>query len=79
MVSKNFINQQWIVFENDVIKDPYSLLDPINKEAPDEKIEFLFNDDHLKEGGAATIAYSKLQFTQMSDFERAELRQSLLK
>lgn len=79
MISKNFINQQWIVFENDVIKDPYSLLDPINKEAPDEKIEFLFTDDHLKEGGAATIAYAKLQFTQMSDFERTELRQGLLK
>ena len=53
--------------------------DPINKEAPDEKIELLFDADQLKEGGAATIAYAKLQCTHMSDFERTELRRALLK
>lgn len=79
IVSKNFSNHQWIVFENDTIKDPYSLLDPINKELPNEYIELLFTDEHLKEGGAATIAYAKMQFTQMSDFEREELRKALLK
>ena len=62
-----------------MIKDPYSLLDPINKGAPDEKIGLLFEDEYLKEGGAATIAYAKLQFTHMSDFERNELRKALLK
>ncbi|MDW8886688.1 hypothetical protein [Legionella pneumophila] len=39
----------------------------------------MFDDEYLKEGGAATIAYAKLQFTHMSDFERKELRESLLK
>ncbi len=77
--SKNFIDQQWIIFDNNAIKDPYSLLPPINKEIPNEKIELLFEDDQLKEGGAATIAYAKLQFTHMSDFERDELRKSLLR
>mgnify|MGYP000729904076 CR=1 FL=1 len=79
IVSKNFINQQWIIYENGVIKDPYLLLDPINKEASDEEIELLFEDEYLKEGGAATIAYAKLQFTHMSDFEREELKKALLK
>jgi hypothetical protein len=79
IISKNFVNQRWIVSENGLIKDPYSLLDPINKDAPDEEIELLFEDECLKEGGAATIAYAKLQFTHMSDFERGELRRALLK
>ncbi|MFO9661690.1 DUF2779 domain-containing protein [Legionella pneumophila serogroup 1] len=77
IISKNFVKQCWIVFENDIVKDPYSLLDPINKDAPE--IELLFEDEYLKEGGAATIAYAKLQFTHMSDFERKELRKALLK
>ena len=44
-----------------------------------DEIELLFEDEYLKEGGAATIAYAKLQFTHMSDFEREELRKALLK
>lgn len=77
--SKNFCQKSWIVYEDGVIKDPYSLLEPINKDVPDEEIELLFDDEYLKEGGAATIAYAKLQFTHMSDFERDELRKALLK
>ncbi|CEG55687.1 DUF2779 domain-containing protein [Legionella fallonii] len=76
---KNFTNQQWLIYENGIIKDPYLLLEPINKEVPDEEIELLFDDEYLKEGGAATIAYAKLQFTHMSDFEREELKKALLK
>jgi len=79
MISKNFVNQRWMVSENGYTKDPYSLLDPINKDAPDEEIELLFDDEYLKEGGAATIAYAKLQFTHMSQFEREELKKALLK
>ena len=77
--SKNFNRQQWIVYENGVIKDPYSLLEPINKDMPDDNTELLFDDKYLKEGGAATIAYAKLQFTHMSDFEREALSKALLK
>ncbi|HAU1766421.1 TPA: DUF2779 domain-containing protein [Legionella pneumophila] len=77
--SHNFINQRWIVRENDIIKDPYHLLPPINKDISDEDTVFLFDSEDLKEGGAATIAYAKLQFTNMSDFERDELRNALLR
>ena len=77
--SKNFINQQWIVLDNGTIKDPYSLLEPINKEVPEAAIDLLFDDEYLKEGGAATIAYAKMQFTRMSEFERDELRKALLR
>ncbi|KTC72148.1 hypothetical protein Lbir_1408 [Legionella birminghamensis] len=77
--SHNFINQCWIVKENNRIKDPYHLLPPINKDISDEDAQLLFDIEDLKEGGAATIAYAKLQFTNMSDFERDELRNALLR
>ncbi|HAT9102315.1 TPA: DUF2779 domain-containing protein [Legionella pneumophila subsp. pneumophila] len=77
--SHNFINQCWIVKENNKIKDPYHLLPPINKEISDEDAPLLFDSEDLKEGGAATIAYAKLQFTNMSDPERKELRNALLR
>ncbi|HAU0909247.1 TPA: DUF2779 domain-containing protein [Legionella pneumophila] len=77
--SHNFINQCWIVKENNRIKDPYNLLKPINKDISDEDAPLLFDNDDLKEGGAATIAYAKLQFTNMSNSERDELRGALLR
>ncbi len=46
---------------------------------PDETVELLFDDDELNQDGAATIAYAKLQYTHMSDFERNELRKALLR
>lgn len=79
IISKNFTNQQWIVYKNGTVQDPYLLLEPINKDVPNEEIELLFDDEYLKEGGAATIAYTKLQFMHISDFERNELRNALLK
>jgi hypothetical protein len=45
----------------------------------DESLDTLFEDDELKHGGAAMTAYAKLQFTEMSDLERKELRGALLK
>lgn len=55
------------------------MLPPINKEISDEDAPLLFDNTDLKEGGAATIAYAKLQFTNMSNFERDELRNALLR
>lgn len=77
--SFNFTNQIWIVREGNEIKDPYHLLPPINKDISDESASLLFDSNDLKEGGAATIAYAKLQFTEMSDGERKELRNALLR
>ncbi|MHA3322065.1 DUF2779 domain-containing protein [Legionella pneumophila] len=77
--SKNYENYQWIIMKNGEVKDPYTLLPPLNKEATNEEIEFLFEDEHLKEGGAATIAYVKMQCMEMSEFEREDLRKALLK
>ncbi|HSW70000.1 MAG TPA: DUF2779 domain-containing protein [Gammaproteobacteria bacterium] len=72
---------QWVQKRNNKIVDPYELLPKLFSELDlsDEQIELLFHDDKLKEGGSASIAYARMQFTEMSDQERAELRSALLK
>lgn len=77
--SHNFDDQIWIIKENEQIKDPYHLLPPINKDISDDDAPLLFDSKDLKEGGAATIAYAKLQFTEMSDDERQDIRNALLR
>ena len=44
-----------------------------------EELELLSNDDELAEGGAAMTAYARLQFEEMSGYERSELKKALLK
>ena len=36
-------------------------------------------DDDVRNGGAAMTAYSRMQFSQMSDVEREKIRLALLK
>jgi len=79
ILSKNFKDFSWIQYDSNKIKNPYDLLEPINKEIGNAKCELLFEDNKLKEGGAATIAYMKMQFTQMSVEERKSLKNALLK
>jgi hypothetical protein len=35
-------------------------------------------DGQISEGGAAAVAFAKMQFTEMSDMERNALREALL-
>ena len=44
-----------------------------------ERLDLLFNERDLQDGGAAMIAYAKLQFTDMSKVERQQIEQSLLR
>ena len=37
------------------------------------------NCDEINNGGAALIAYGMMQFEEMTDYERAEIRNALLK
>ena len=72
---------QWVQKNNNKIVDPYELLPKLFNELDlsEEKIELLFHDDKLKEGGSASIAYARMQFTEMTNQERTELRSALLK
>jgi hypothetical protein len=64
--SHNFNNKVWIEIKDGVVVDPYQLL------SGDSQAE-------IKDGGAAMTAYARMQFEQMSDDERVELTNSLLK
>ena len=46
----------------------------------DENTLFLLSENgELNEGGAALMAYARMQFEEMSDYEREEIKKALLK
>jgi len=59
--------------------DPYAQLPPLFQDISAHDTQLLFEDTELSNGGAALTAYAKLQFTEMSDYEREALTQGLLK
>ena len=44
-----------------------------------DQLDLLSDGDELADGGAALTAYARLQFEEMSDYERAEIEAALLK
>ena len=78
--SKNFQDWQWVKFDDDnKVIDPYRQLPKLFEDAPENLDELISDNDSLANGGAALTAYAKIQFTEMSDYERSELRSALLK
>lgn len=59
-------------------EDPYAELGTIGRYAYD-RLERLYEDDQVADGGAAMTAYLMMQFTQMSEAERGHLVASLLR
>jgi hypothetical protein len=59
--------------------DPYAQLLPLFQDISAHDAQLLFEDTELSNGGAALTAYAKLQFTEMTDYEREALMQGLLK
>jgi hypothetical protein len=49
------------------------------QEVSDKDMRILRDGAELKDGGAAMTAYARMQFEEMSDFERKEIRKALLK
>ena len=76
--SLNYNNWTWIKYEENMVTDPYKLL-PKMFEDVSEKDYILLNNDQVRDGGAAMTAYAMLQFTEMSDYERNEIKKALLK
>ena len=77
--SHNFENWQWVKIENGRVVDPYKLLPKMFQDVSDKDMQILSNEDELREGGAALTAYARMQFEQMSEYERNEIQQALLK
>jgi hypothetical protein len=77
--SLNFPDWQWVRIENEKVVDPYKLLPKMFQDISDKDIEILSEDNELREGGAALTAYARMQFEEMTDYERGEIQQALLK
>lgn len=78
VTSRNFDEQIWIdpAFNN----DPYKKLPPVFDNFTREELDEMFNDmDDLADGGAAMMAYAKLQFVDTPDDQRNAIREALLK
>lgn len=84
MTSHNFPlhNQEgmtWWIPDVVGAKNPYKLLPPIFKDIPQEELEALDLDEKeaLREGGAATTAYARMQFTDVHEAVRIATEEAL--
>lgn len=77
--SLNFQDWTWIKYEDNRVVDPYKLLPRLFQEEKSQDYSLLSSNDEINEGGAATTAYALMQFTEMSDYERAQIASALYK
>ena len=78
--SKNFTDWTWFKFDAEgQLIDPYDRLPKLFQNVDEEQVQLLTDSDALKNGGAALMAYARMQFDEMSDDERKELREALLR
>jgi hypothetical protein len=77
--SHNFENWTWCQFDDNHLINPYDLLPDLFEDIPEDKPWLLSSDDRLQDGGAALTAYARMQFSEMTEYERNEIRKALLK
>ncbi|MCK5019062.1 MAG: hypothetical protein KAS32_18520 [Candidatus Peribacteraceae bacterium] len=77
--SLNFKDWTWIKFDGGAVIDPYKLLPKMFTDVSDNDFSLISNNNEIKDGGAALTAYARMQFEDMSNYERTELKQALLK
>lgn len=77
--SLNFSNWQWIEVKNGEVTNPYKILPKMFQDASEKNMALLTEEDKLASGGAALTAYGKMQFTEITDYEKKELSNALLK
>jgi hypothetical protein len=65
--------------ENGDIKSPYKLLPPIFNDIDQELADEFTTEENLADGGAAMVAFAKMQFTDISETEREAIKNGLLK
>jgi hypothetical protein len=79
ITSKNFSpNHVWLQYDNGKIINPYKLLPPLYENMTQDQINDTLSElDNIADGGAALIAYGKIQYTDMTKQERVEISKSL--
>jgi hypothetical protein len=76
--SQNYKDWKWIETENGRVLDPYKLLPKMFQDISEKDFALLSDSDELRDGGAALTAYARMQFEEMTEYERAEIRKALL-
>jgi hypothetical protein len=81
IISRNFANHTWLQRNAEGrLLDPYKQLPPLFTEVDPELLEsFLSDADEVADGGAAMMAFARMQFSEMNDLEFESLRQGLLR
>ena len=77
--SLNFENHSWITFKQGKVVDPYRLLGPLLQDVSEHDSTILDNDEELRDGGAALVAYARLQSEDMPDACREKIKSALLR
>lgn len=84
--SKNFpisgaTGMTWWAADQEGPKNPYELLPPIFTDIPQSDLDGgdMDEGDDIREGGAATTAYARMQFEEISDQVREATRKALLR
>ena len=81
--SLNLTDWQWIQFdEKGIVKDPYTLLPKLFADIDEKNQALLLSSDEdnvIKHGGAAMTAFARLQFEEMGEYEREEIKAGLKK
>ena len=79
--SKNFpTNHIWLKIANGEIQNPYKQLPPLFNDWSAEELENTLTEImEINDGGAALIAYGRLQYTDMSEKESKSIQEALLK
>jgi hypothetical protein len=79
--SLNFPSWVWWREENGNVVDPYRLLPPVFNDLPRETVDAMeLDDDHqISQGGAATVAFARLQFEDTDPTERKLIEKALLR
>lgn len=77
--SLNYRDKVWIEFNGSQVKDPYKTLPPVFDGIDDELLDRFVTDENIADGGAAMMAYARMQFSEMSDLEREKIISALLR
>ena len=77
--SRNYKDWVWVEMDESIVIDPYKKLPKLFQDVSDKNLTILSDDDELAHGGAAMTAYAKIQFQEMSEYERRELEDGLKK
>ena len=69
----------WVQWDGERVRDPYSLLPPIFTDYDQLTLARLSSESEIENGGAAMVAYARMQFTEMSETECQQIIAALLR